>query len=304
MGETCPDCNGKGGKSLNLRYCFGPAPGWEWWSLDAKNIERRIPAYEAGETEIISLFERPDDPPYFGSEHALAAHVLYPELFESCRNEKRQIDGRVFKKQFAATYYQWTKNTNFALQYGCQEKKADATAHQVGAYRKLKARFSKQEALNQFHIRHAEKYGYVETMPDKTVDPKRGYPLLCTRTEYGKILPTVPLAYHVSGTAMQWTAKAMVRVEAQLDEWRLKGFDAWIAMQVHDELVICMPRRGDAVADAKREKESGGLRLPSSNLWRVRKLQRLMAQGGEDIGLPTPVGAELHLDNWAEGITL
>ncbi|MHC4278447.1 MAG: DNA polymerase, partial [Planctomycetota bacterium] len=43
---------------VNLRYCFGPAPGREWWSLDAKNLELRIPAYEAGEQEMIELFER------------------------------------------------------------------------------------------------------------------------------------------------------------------------------------------------------------------------------------------------------
>ena len=36
-------------EGFNLRYCFGPAPGREWWSLDYDNLELRIPAYECGE---------------------------------------------------------------------------------------------------------------------------------------------------------------------------------------------------------------------------------------------------------------
>ena len=41
-------------------------------------------------------------------------------------------------------------------------------------------------ALNEKCIRFAEKYGYVETMPDRTVDPDRGYPLLCSRSKWGR----------------------------------------------------------------------------------------------------------------------
>ena len=310
------------GDKENLRYLFGPAPGREWWSCDANNIELRIPAYEAREEAFIALFERPKDPPYFGSNHLLIAHILHPALFDECllciscskevwvraSTSKKSdccgcarpapmVDGRIFKKRYAATWYQWVKNGNFAVQYGAVDKEdgtgtADRAYHLPGAQSIIKSKFKKMEALNQHWIRFAERHGYVETMPDKEVDPKRGYPIMCTRTEYGRIKPTVPLNYHVQGTAMWWMIKAMIRCQEQLDRWRgADGYDGYIVMQVHDELVFDLPRRADPKADPKR-----------SNLARINKLRWLMSRGGDDIGLPTPVGCEYHAENWSVGV--
>jgi len=301
-----------------LRSCFGPAPGREWWSLDAKNIERRMPAYEAGETEIIALFERPDDPPYFGSEHSLVAHVLFPTLFDACltcRKCNREVrpsgatgtqeycecstpnpfvDGRVFKKRYAAGPYQWVKNGNFAIQYGAQKKKADETYRCPGAYDKIKGRFYRQEELNQRLIRFANKHGYVETIPDRNVDPKRGYPLWCSRVSDGTVLPTLPLNYRSSGSAMWWTARAMTQTHSLLRKWRASsGFNGFIALQVHDELVLDFPK------SRVHPKESE----VKSNLWRVREVQRVMEACGTGIGIPTPVGIEYNEYHWGIGVS-
>jgi hypothetical protein len=89
-------------EGFNLRRCFGPAPGREWWSLDAKNIELRIPAYESGEEAFIALFERENDPPYFGSNHLLIAHFLHPRSLRLVLMSKGQLDGRIFKKRTPA----------------------------------------------------------------------------------------------------------------------------------------------------------------------------------------------------------
>jgi DNA polymerase I-like protein with 3'-5' exonuclease and polymerase domains len=277
----------------NLRAAFGPAPGREWWTLDAQNIERRIPAYEAGEEEIITIFDRPSEPPYYGSEHLLTAHILHPKLFEDCRDERGQLDGRLFKKRYQATLYQWLKNGNFAIQYGAQKAKADATYHVAGAYDKLKRRFRRQEELNQHWIAFAKKNGYVETLPDKTVDPRHGYPILCTRTEWGDISPTIPLNYHTSGTAMQWMRLAMPRCQDQLDEWNesLGRDEYFMILQVHDELAFDFPK-------------GRGPEPWKTNLPKVRKLQAIMESGGEGIGIPTPVGIEYHAVSWAEGAVL
>lgn len=284
-------------EGFNLRYIFGPAPGREWWSLDAKNIELRIPAYESGEEAFIALFERPDDPPYFGSNHLLISHILHPKEFESCVDEKGQVDGRLFKKKYASTLYQWVKNGNFAVQYGAVDKEdgtgtADRAYHMKGAQARIKARFTKQDGLNQYWIDFAERNGYVETMPDRSVDPKRGYPVLCSRTEFGKIKPTVPLNYHVQSTAMWWMMLGMVACENLLSRWRASGFDAWMVLQVHDELVFDLPRAPHPKKDAGR-----------SNLPRVLKLKSLMEQNGENLipQVPTPVGVEYHDHTWAEG---
>lgn len=285
-------------ESFNLRRCFGPAPGREWWSLDAKNIELRIPAYVSGEAELIALFERPDEPPYYGSTHLLNFHTVYPDLW----NKELKIVGLekvgpLVKKKYAATWYQWCKNGGFAIQYGAGVETADRAFHCDGSHASLKTRFARLENLNQKCIREAGRKGYVETLPDRSVDPSRGYPLLCTRSERGGIVPTVPLNYMVQGSAMWWTMRAMTRTDEKLREWRVKdGFDGRIVMQVHDELVMDFPKRGDPT------KDKGAFK--TSNLWRIRTIQRLMEQGGLDLGVPTPTGCEYHDSSWADGVTL
>jgi DNA polymerase I-like protein with 3'-5' exonuclease and polymerase domains len=283
-------------EGFNIRYAFGPAPGREWWSIDAQNIELRIPAYECGEEAFIRLFEQPNEPPYFGSNHLLISHILHKELFEQCVNEDGVIDGRLFKDQkHTKPYYKRVKNGNFAKQYGGQRRKVDATYGVPGAYDMIGHRFAKQEALTRHWIKFAEKHGYVETMPDKTVDPDRGYPLLCTRTEYNKILPTVPLSYHVQGTACWWMLKAMKRCLKQLDQWnsRFRKEQYRMVMQVHDELVFDFPKAADPVKDPN-----------NSNLGKVRVIQKLMEKGGDDIGVPTPVSIHFHPENWSDEVSL
>ncbi len=314
-GEGCEECHGSGKDLRSLRWIFGPAPGREWWSKDAKNIELRIPAYESGEQELIDLFERSDEPPYYGSEHLLNFSTVYPDIWEAelgkvckdcCKGQVVDLTrvGPHCKKKYAASWYQWCKNGGFAVGYGAIDRKggtADRAFHRVGSHARLKTRFGKKEALNQKYIKLAEKYGYVETIPDKMVDPDCGYPLMCTRTEYGRILPTVPLNYHVQGTAMQWTAKGMVRVHAfyqglnrgEKFQGRVWPGGYHLIMQVHDELVSDCPSG-----------EGKGANSWDYNLPVMRYVQGLMAQGGDDIGIPTPVGLEYHAKNWSEGVTL
>ncbi len=265
-------------EGFNLRYCFGPAPGREWWSLDAKNIELRIPAYEAGEEEMIDLFERDDEPPYYGSYHLLIFDTLHPKMFAKHGVECKQI--------YAATWYQWLKNGNFAVQYGAIERSgtADRAYHVKGAQKRIQRRFGKVADLNQQMIAHAEEFGYVETIPDKTVDPNRGYPLYCPKGKWGKVQPTIPFNYHVQSTAMQWMAKAMVRVQEYLNTLntrsRLKNY--FMIMQVHDELIFDFPK--------------------GKNRPKIRKIQKLMERGGDDIGVPTPVGIDYHPETWSESV--
>jgi len=275
-------------EGFNLRYIFGPAPGREWWSLDAENIELRIPAYESGEEEMVRLFERPQEPPFFGSNHLLICSVLHPEKFAECLR-----DGVSFKDRYKSTWYQWTKNGNFAVTYGAVEESgtADRAYHMPGAQRILNNRFKAFKRLNDEYVAQANQRGYVETLPDKTVDPKRGYPLYCSRAEWGGVLPTVPLNYHVQGTAMWWMMKAMIRCQNYLDKLNMEassGREYHLVMQVHDELVFDFPR-GET---------------PQENLLVILEIKRLMELGGEDISIPTPVSCEYHAENWAEGVKI
>ena len=102
----------------------------------------------------------------------------------------------------------------------------------------------------------------------------------------------MPLNYRTQGTAGWWMIRAMNRCQEQLVRWRSAGFDGFIALTVHDELVFDFPK-AKAGADGK-----------PGNLWRMRTLQRLMERGGEDIGVPTPVSVEHHEKSWAKGVAL
>jgi DNA polymerase I-like protein with 3'-5' exonuclease and polymerase domains len=274
-------------EAFNLRYCFGPATGREWWSMDYKNVELRIPAYESGEKDLIEVFERPNDPPYYGSYHLVIFDLLHPEIFKE--------HGKACKEIYESTLYQWIKNANFAVIYGAQEKKADATYRVPGAYQKVRYRFPKIAALNDRWKAYADKHGQIQTIPDKEVDPNIGYPLLCTRTEFGRIMPTIPFNYHVSGTAMWITGRAMIKCSNLLDTWNdeLASSQYFMPLQVHDELVFDTPKQANPKIDPKR-----------SNLWRAKQLQGLMESIGDAVGIPTPVDIEYHADNYSTGVKL
>lgn len=266
-------------ESFNLRRCFGPAPGREWWSLDAQNIELRIPAFKAGETELMDVFLEPDKPPYYGSYHLAIFDVLHPDLFRQ--------HGTKCKSLYESTLYQWVKNGNFAVLYGAGEETADRAYHVAGAHARIKHRFPKMAELSSRMEASAKRLGRVETIPDRSVDPDKGYPILVGRGAWGQVKPTTTLNYFVQGSACWWMGRAMVRCQPQLQEWG----DAWMVLQVHDELVFDFPM---------------GKGKPSwkSNLPRIRTLQRLMELGGKDIGVLTPVAIEYHDRDWSTGQVL
>lgn len=306
-GEGCDECDGTGQELDSLRLCFGPAPGREWYSMDGKNLELRLPAFECGEEELIALFEKPDEPPYYGSEHLLNFSTVYPDLWEQ---ELKAVGyekvGPHCKKKYASTWYQRCKNGGFSVGYGSVDRPdglgtADRTFGRPGSHARLKTRFAKKEKLNQHWIAYAERMGYVETIPDKTVDPQRGYPLLVSRTEYGRIKPTVPLNYHIQGSACWWIMKAMIRCQEQLDYWRRQdGFDGRIVMQIHDELVFDFPKASRSL----EAQQKSLFRRSGDTLWRAKVLQGLMSLGGDDFGIPTPASCEFHAESWAKGVTV
>lgn len=84
-------------------------------------------------------------------------------------------------------------------------------------------------------------------------------------------------------------------------ERQREGFDAYITLQVHDELVFCMPKsRRHPKHDYEKEK-TGKTYFRTSNLWRARVLQRLMESCGDSIGVPTPVSVEYNDVSWDVG---
>lgn len=265
----------------STREAFGPRPGYVWYCFDYDNIELMVPAYVSGEEKMIELFEKPDDSPYFGSYHLLNCSLIYPDLFWPLADKKGE-----FKKRYWNTWYQWAKNFGFAVQYGAGKRTADKAAHRDGSFDAVMKNLSKMTALNTKMIAKASRDGFVETIPDKTVNPNKGYPLLCTRTEWGSVLPTVPLNYFVQGTACWAKMKAMNRCHEQFKEWRLQDrrFDGRLFFEVHDELDT--EWRADTVELSKR----------------VDTIKRIMMQSGDDIGIPLRVSVSYHPHNWAQAV--
>lgn len=271
-------------EDFNLRYCFGPAPGREWWSMDYRSIERRIPAYESGEPKMLEVFERPDEPPYWGNLYNLSASILYPEEYWPVAETKD-----AFKKE-QPRLYKHAKFFDLAKQYGCGREKADLLSGIEGSFDLVDNEFPLLAALQNKYLTFARKYGYVETIPDRSVSD-RGYPLLVSRTEDGHVSGTTPFNYHISGTAMQTTNGAMIRCEEQIREWNADGWDGFMTMQIHDELVFDMPK-GDGAEPWR------------TNLPRAQRLRGLMELGGTFINVPTPVSMEYHSESWATGLAL
>ncbi len=284
-GKGCTMCGGTGLAMLSARCCFGPAPGREWWGMDFESIEKRIPTYECMEPALIELFERPNDPPYWGSDHNLLASLLWPDLY----NPIAHIRGE-FKRRYVNEYKRG-KNTNFAKQYGAGRRKVDATAKVPGAYDLIDRGTPRLAALQRHYLDLAERTGYVETLPDRGVDSRRGYPIIAGRTDDGRVLSTTPFNYHVSGTACWAKNRALVRCADQLEVWRQEnGFDGHVALEIHDEILFDFPR-GDG---------------PGTNKVRAMVLRRLMEQSGADLipPIPTPVSVEYHAESWAKGVAV
>ncbi len=283
-GEGCQACGNTGLTMLSARNCFGPAPDREWWSLDFESIEKRIPAYECMEPALVELFEKSNEPPYWGSDHNLLCSILWPALYNPIAHIKGEFKKRCINE------YKRAKNTNFAKQYCAGKRKVDATAGVPGAYDLIDRGMPNLAALQAYYLRLAERTGWVETLPDRTVDPKRGYPILASRTEDGRVLSTTPFNYHVSGTACWCKNTALVRCADQCERWRAEGFDAHIPLEIHDEILFDFPRG----------------KTMEVNKPRAFILKRLMEQSGEDLlpRIPTPVSVEYHTESWAKGVTV
>lgn len=290
--EKCEECDGEGclvcgetGKSrLSVRACFGPTPDREWWDMDFRNLEKRIPVYECMEPALVEVFEKPDEPPYWGSDHNVLASLLFPDDYWPLAEIR---DG--FKKKHLQKYKK-TKNTNFAKQYGAGKRKVDATAGIIGAYEKIERGLPEIAKLQASCLAVAERTGWVQTLPDRTVDPDRGYPVLASRTEDGRVLSTTPFNYKTSGTACWVKNMALIKCSIKCAEWRSQGFDAYIALEVHDSMLFDFPRGVS----------------PQENKWRAEELKALMEECGPNLipSIPTPVSMDYIIESWANGITV
>lgn len=293
MSHTNPNsANVSKHKKTNLRKNFGPRDGRIWYSLDYTNIELIIPAKEVNETELVYVFDHPEDPPFYGSFHMVMFAALWPDLWEDALTRFGPEGAAKFVKSdkgYEDTQYQWTKNFDFCTQYGAQEKKSNITAHHPNAFKLKATRCPKIDKLAKELLRVAEKNNCVTTIPDKTVDPDRGFPIQSKRGHWGKVEPTTPLCYHVSSTAAQVLNKAMVLCDEKLIQWRADQFDAHMILTIHDELVFDFSQKINKVGDYTNTDD------------KANQLRDIMESAANGIGIPIRVSVDRHKISWADG---
>lgn len=280
---------------FNLRKCYCPLPGREWYSGDYSNIELRIFAYACGDKSLIKAFEEGK------SVHLIIAEALWPKEFAECLKREVKDPSWAFKTKYESTLYQWIKNGNFSLIYGAGEAKADRTYHQPGAYRKIRTMFPKIDSFMKRMGEQARDYGYVTTLG--------GYRLYIPYNQYGKLESHKAVNYFVQGSAGWAITLAMLRIWDYLNSFNDKlsriGGDASYSMimQVHDELDFDfpIPTFGSAAYPVTIGEGKKAITLTTQNLQVITDIARLMEQSGDDLGMPTPVEFERHPDTWAVG---
>lgn len=275
----------------NLRYIFGPKTGRVWYSLDYDNLELRIPAYECGEPAMLELFEHPEKAPYFGSYHLLIFSILHPDKYDH-----DDPMGLLKAKEKYPHIYGWVKNGNFAELYGAVDTgdgrgTADRAFHIPGAQSIIARKLTEKNKLNKKYIQLGNKHGYVETMPDKSIDPLRGYPIQCKKSKWNRVVETTPLNYHVQGTACWVMMRAMIKIQDLLDKWNAKLPEPqyFMVMNIHDEVVLDFP-------------ESTGKK--DTNLPKMKAVRRAMESIGKDIGVRLTCGLDRHDQSWLSSVAL
>ena len=224
---------------LNLRRVFGPRSGRIWICIDYSQLQLRIFAYASQETSLIQAFEDGWD----------AHDYMASRIFNTDKPTKGQ-------RRIA-------KNCNFGFVFGASPKKIEETARMPGLWDIVTQMFPSAHKFLESNMRQARKDGWVRTMD--------GYPLTVDRRQ-----PHKATNYIVQGTEGDIVKKAMIYT----DKYLKKGnYEAYLTMNVHDELVFDCPR--------------------GWSMGHIKKLCSLMEQAGKDVGVITPVDAELVTETWA-----
>jgi DNA polymerase I len=202
-----------------IREAFIAPPGCRILSADYSQIELRIMAHLSGDEGLRHAFAHGHD-----VHRATAAEVFGRQLDEVTLDERRTA-----------------KVINFGLIYGMSSfglaqnlgiERATAQAY-IDSY------FSRYPGVRRYMDEtreRARKLGYVETVFGRRLwlaEMKSGSPQRRQAAERAAI--NAPM----QGTAADLIKLAMVTVQRWLDE---RGFGAKLIMQVHDELVLEVPR--------------------------------------------------------------
>jgi DNA polymerase-1 len=217
---------------LRIRSAFVPEDGWVFLASDYSQVELRVLAHLCGDVELQAAFRAGED-----IHRVTAAKVFGVEPAQVTADMRRRA-----------------KAVNFGILYGMSESRL---ARDQGMTRQdardfieaYFARFNSVKAYIEGVRAEAMREGQVRTMFGRV----RSFAVLKRRSHRGEIEQALRGAVNttIQGTAADLMKLAMNRVEHVLDEGR---FQARLLLQVHDELLLEVPRvEIDVVKDRVRE---------------------------------------------------
>jgi DNA polymerase-1 len=207
-----------------IRRAFVAEEGWQLLSADYSQVELRILAHISGDEYLLAAFGRGED------IHASAASKVYGIPISQVTKQQRAV----------------AKMMNFATSYGVS---AFGLSQRTGLTRAEAEQFMERYFATYPGVRKyldetktfAREHGYVETLLGR----RRYFPVLRTTATGSQAYAIRQAAeraainHPIQGTAADIIKIAMVRLFNALND---RGYRARMILQVHDELVLEVPR--------------------------------------------------------------
>lgn len=233
---------GKAVKDFVLRDVFGPYKGRIWYPCDYSQLQLRIFAVASQEKSLIQAFRDGWD------FHRYVACRIFKT------DKPTELQRRV------------AKNVNFGLIFGAGARKINATAGIDGAYDMFAHQFPNVASYMDRVIAQVRRKGYVTTLG--------GYRLQVPREK-----AYAGVCYIVQGTEGDIVKNAMIDCYEYLTSIQKAGYDPYIAMQIHDELLFDFP-----IAD---------------NDLALSRLKTIMERAATNLGIEAPVEVSVVREKWS-----
>ena len=245
-----------------IRRGFVPEDGWVFVAADYSQIELRVLAHVSQDATLLDAFGRDQD------IHARTAAAVYDVELDQVTKQQRQIAKTVnFGLIYGQSAFGLSQQTE--LDYGEAER---FIAAYFDTYPGVKAWLERTRKL-------AYAQGYVETLLGR----RRYFPELHStqRARAGQRAAAERQAINapIQGTAADILKIAMIRLDRRLSK---AGLDARMVLQVHDEIVLEVPRSEVEAAVA---------------------LTREVMERAYELNIPLKVDVELG-ENWLEMETI
>lgn len=193
-------------REFKLRTVFGPAKGRVWFPIDYKQLQLLIFAYACGDESMKESFRKGYD------FHKFVAG----KIFDKHPGDVTDLEKRI------------GKNVNFGFIFGASPEKIELTAGMPGLWDTVCECFPTAHGYMRQTINEVRRTGYVYDLS--------GRKLWIPDSKY-----YVGVNYLVQSSEGTIVKKAMRDCHTYLESLKDFGFDAFMTMQIHDEICFDFP---------------------------------------------------------------